>query len=82
MCSCLPGLKGDPTLSCHPECITNSECPTDQACVSHKCVNPCVGVCGRHATCRVVLHAPICSCDASYIGDPYSLCQPVSCKIP
>nr|XP_027235379.1 neurogenic locus notch homolog protein 3-like [Penaeus vannamei] len=96
MCNCPTGYTGSPLARCHPaqevirrpdallrpECITNSECLADQACVSHKCVDPCVGVCGRHAICRVVLHAPVCSCDAGHVGDPTRAVPACVLKIP
>ena len=81
ICSCLPGHFGDPIHICRPECITNSECRLSQACIGHKCVDPCRGVCGEHASCRVVLHAPVCTCSEEYTGDPYSKCQLLPCKI-
>lgn len=81
VCSCLPGLQGDPAKLCLPQCLTNSQCGQEEACVRHECVDPCSGnVCGLHASCRVVLHNPICSCDQGHVGDPYTHCQPFSCK--
>lgn len=78
-CSCEPGYIGSPP-SCRPECISNSECPTQQACINKKCRDPCVGSCGDNALCSVVSHTAICTCANSYSGDPFTQCFPVTCK--
>ena len=72
-CSCLPGMIGSPP-NCRPECIRNSDCPTDKACRNQKCIDPCPGLCGRNAHCDVRNHIPICVCDQGFIGDPFSSC--------
>lgn len=59
-----------------PECVLNSDCPSDKACVSQRCRDPCPGVCGTNAVCRVNNHNPICSCQPGYIGDPTRACNP------
>lgn len=74
-CSCKTGYFGTPP-SCRPECVVNSECTIQLACIQQKCVNPCVGVCGAGAKCEVVNHNPICSCPVNYIGDPFERCYP------
>ena len=58
-CSCLPGMRGSPP-NCQPECNFNQDCPTDKACNNQKCVDPCPGLCGINAYCRVRNHIPIC----------------------
>ena len=73
-CSCLPGMIGSPP-NCRPECVVNSECPQDKACINQKCQDPCPGLCGINAYCRVRNHAPICVCNQGYVGDPFSACQ-------
>ncbi|KAG7155061.1 Neurogenic locus Notch protein-like 4, partial [Homarus americanus] len=73
VCECVAGYYGAPP-QCHPECVTNSDCPKYLACVKEKCVDPCVGTCGRQAQCQVVNHNPLCSCPAGYSGDPYIQC--------
>lgn len=73
VCSCLPGYEGEPP-TCHPECISNSRCPSDKACINQKCVNPCTELCGRNSQCKVVRHAPICSCAEGFTGDPFYNC--------
>lgn len=74
VCECLPGYYGAPP-QCHPECVTNSDCPKYLACVNEKCVDPCVGTCGHTAVCQVVNHNPLCSCPRGYDGDPYIQCR-------
>lgn len=73
VCSCLPNYIGSPP-SCRPECTVSSECSLDKACVNQKCVDPCPGVCGLNAKCVVKNHSPICSCDLTYTGDPFTRC--------
>lgn len=80
VCSCLPTYVGSPP-GCRPECVVSSECPLDKACANQKCVDPCPGVCGQNANCRVNNHSPICSCSPGYTGDPFSRCYPIPRKI-
>lgn len=80
VCSCLPEYTGTPPM-CRPECVVNSECPQDRACINQKCVNPCPASCGMFATCVVRNHSPICACRESYTGDPFTRCFPVPRKI-
>lgn len=74
-CSCLPNYIGAPP-NCRPECVSNSECPTNRACMNQKCGDPCPGSCGANAECRVVGHTPMCVCVVGYTGDPFSQCFP------
>lgn len=55
--------------------MVNSDCQRVQACRRNKCVDPCIGVCGQNAVCRVVNHSPICTCNSGYIGDPFEQCR-------
>lgn len=80
VCSCLPQYVGTPP-NCRPECVVNSECNTNLACISQKCKDPCPGVCGRNAQCRVIHHSPICSCAGGLTGDPFVYCFPAPSKI-
>ena len=73
-CSCLPGMVGSPP-NCRPECLRNTDCPTDKACKNQKCIDPCPGLCGRNANCNVRNHIPYCICQTGYIGDPFTSCQ-------
>lgn len=74
-CSCLPDYSGTPP-NCRPECISNSECLNQLACINQKCKDPCPGVCGPNAECRVISHTPNCLCQVGYIGDPFNKCVP------
>lgn len=74
-CSCLPEYFGDPYTGCRPECVTNSDCDKARACLNNKCKDPCPGTCGINAVCRVINHAPSCSCLPGYSGNPLSSCQ-------
>lgn len=74
-CSCLIGYVGSPP-NCRPECSINPECPSNQACIREKCVDPCPGSCGFKADCSVINHTPICVCPSGYTGDPFSSCYP------
>lgn len=80
-CSCLPEFIGSPPR-CKPECISNSECSSEQACINRKCKDPCPGVCGLNAECRVVSHTPNCVCLSGYYGDPFIQCNIQNVQIP
>ena len=76
-CSCQKGYKGLPP-TCRPECVVNSDCPVQSACINQNCQNPCIGICGTDAECRVISHNPVCSCRPQFTGDPLSHCIPAS----
>ena len=80
ICTCRPGFFGDPQSNrgCGPECTTNSECQSTQACINQKCRDPCPGVCGINAACRVTGHNPVCTCVPGYTGNPYQSCNPIA----
>lgn len=78
-CSCLPDFMGSPPR-CRPECVSNSECASHVACVDRKCRDPCPGLCGVNAECRVVSHTPTCVCVAGFSGDPFVQCLALQCK--
>ena len=80
VCSCLPGYHGDATVLCRPECVSNAECAPSLACLNQKCKDPCAGMCGHNAQCRVVNHSPRCNCLPGYEGDPYVACAVVICE--
>lgn len=80
-CICLPEYFGDPYTGCRPECVTNSECSRETACVNNKCKDPCPGTCGINAECYVNNHAPSCSCLSGYSGNPLQACHLVISKI-
>lgn len=77
LCACLPGYTGKPP-SCRPECISNSECLQQLACIRQTCVDPCPGSCGVNAECKVISHTPQCYCINGYTGDPFIQCQVVN----
>lgn len=76
-CVCLQGYFGDPYTGCRPECILNTDCPRDKACVNNNCHNLCPGTCGINAECQVVNHSPFCSCLPGYSGNPFISCYVV-----
>ena len=81
-CTCLPEYFGDPYIGCRPECVTNSDCDRNKACVNNKCINPCFGACGENAFCRVSNHAPACSCLPGYTGNALNACTLTEVYIP
>lgn len=74
VCSCVQNYIGRPP-NCKPECMLNSECPSNLACVNERCKDPCPGSCGFNAFCNVVNHSPVCHCMTGYTGDPFSGCS-------
>jgi hypothetical protein len=74
-CSCIEDHIGNPYEGCRPECILNSDCPSNLACISKKCKDPCPGTCGLNALCQVVNHLPSCTCLSGYSGDPFRQCS-------
>lgn len=77
VCTCLVEYQGDPYRGCRPECVLNSDCPSDRACIRNKCKDPCPGTCGQNALCSVITHIPMCSCIDGYIGNAFVLCTPI-----
>ena len=59
-------------------CASNEDCPDYAACQNTHCINPCAvrDPCAPLATCRVVNHAPVCTCPDGYIGSPEVECRP------
>lgn len=78
-CSCLPNYFGAPP-NCRPQCTISEQCPSNQACMNQRCVDPCPGSCGINSQCVVINHTPSCSCDIHYTGDPFQGCYPVQGK--
>jgi hypothetical protein len=74
-CTCLPEYFGDPYTGCRPECVLNSDCSSNKACVRNKCIDPCPGTCGQNADCQVINHLPSCNCRPGYTGDPFRYCN-------
>jgi hypothetical protein len=75
-CVCPPGFYGDAYLACRPECVINSDCDRDSACVNNRCIDPCAGACGLNSMCTCVNHVPICHCPEQHTGDPFVSCFP------
>lgn len=75
VCSCKQNYFGNPP-DCRPECVVNSDCDDDKACVRQKCIDPCPGICGIDALCEVKNHNPICFCPSHLTGDPFVRCIP------
>lgn len=65
-------------MSCRAECHTSGDCPSQrQTCVNNKCIDPCKGVCGINANCRVRDGTTaVCSCPKDMTGDPFVRCRP------
>lgn len=80
-CTCIDGMIGSPP-NCRPECISNSECDSNRACIRQKCQDPCIGACGTNSECRVVSHTPMCICSIGFTGDPFNQCVPVQQNVP
>jgi hypothetical protein len=74
-CQCIPEHFGDPYIACRPECSVNADCPPDRACQRAKCTDPCPGLCGSNAVCKVLNHVPTCMCLGGYVGDPFTSCR-------
>ena len=74
-CSCLPNYYGSPP-NCRHECVLNSDCPSNKACIRNHCVDPCPGSCAVNARCGVYNHIPVCTCFEGYTGDAFSNCYP------
>lgn len=60
---------------CRPECLTNSDCPFNKACLGQICSDPCPGSCGVNAQCNVIMHTPVCSCPKGLYGNPFDHCS-------
>jgi hypothetical protein len=76
-CSCLPEYFGNPYDACKPECVLNSDCPSNKACVTNKCKDPCPGVCAYNAFCQVINHLPVCTCPDRFTGNAFVSCNPI-----
>lgn len=82
ICTCLPEYQGDPYQGCRPECVLNTDCPRNLACIRQKCKDPCPGTCGQNAECSVVNHIPTCTCLQGYTGEPFVLCTKIPPELP
>lgn len=84
VCSCLPNFFGeaDTAEGCKPECRVDTDCSSDLACISTRCVDPCPNACGINSHCEVNTHRPVCFCPAGFEGNPYIHCKEVTTPIP
>lgn len=73
VCTCASGYFGN-APHCRPECVINTDCGSQQACVNQKCIDPCPGSCGVNAECRVLSHTVSCSCPVGYTGNSFVQC--------
>ncbi len=72
-CYCPESYYGNPLVSCErPQCVSNSECSTQLACINQKCQSPCA--CAPNAMCNVISHVPSCRCPPGYNGNPHENC--------
>lgn len=76
ICDVCAGPNAAQNPACRPECVMNSDCAFDKACLRNKCVDPCLGSCGIDAECTVYFHDPICRCPNNLEGNPYEHCKP------
>lgn len=75
VCFCNTGFVGNGVVGCQRgECLSDSECPTNRACIDYACQNPCVGQCGANAECNPRNHIAVCTCPDGYQGDALSQC--------
>lgn len=81
ICTCLPEYQGDPYRGCRPECILNSDCPRNLACMNQKCKDPCPGTCGQNAECNVINHIPMCSCLPGFSGNAFVMCNRIESRL-
>lgn len=72
--------QGDPYSGCRPECILNTDCTVNKACINNKCKDPCQGTCGINAICNVYNHIPMCTCPQGMNGNAFIQCLPVQGK--
>jgi len=79
VCTCLSNFIGSPP-NCRAECVLNSQCSPDLACINQKCISPCPDPCGINTQCKVINHSPICICNLGYTGDPFTRCFPTPRK--
>lgn len=68
---------GNPYTGCRPECVLNTDCPRDRACVRNQCQDPCPGTCATNAVCNVINYTPMCSCPTGFEGNAFVMCNPV-----
>lgn len=88
ICKCDQEYTGSPYIECKPqnaeECYTDADCPAKLACLSSKCVNPCLILkpCTAPALCEVSSTLPVrtmlCTCPPGYISNGGGICRPTT----
>lgn len=76
-CVCMQNYFGDPFIGCRPECLQNSDCAFNMACINSKCIDPCNNACGLNAECACVNHNPMCYCNLGFTGNALYGCHPI-----
>lgn len=76
-CTCQENYFGDPFSGCRPECVLNTDCGQNRACLRNKCIDPCPGTCGQNALCNVYNHIPMCTCPTGMSGNAFVSCSPI-----
>lgn len=63
-------------------CRSDSDCPSNEACINRECVNPCTYTqCGLNAICRAdSFHRPRCYCPDNFRGNPEIRCERPECS--
>ena len=77
-CRCPAGYRGNPLDRCtRAECRVDDDCPSNRACVSEHCVNPCAASpCAANAVCYVTNHIAGCRCPEHLpVGNPMAHCE-------
>lgn len=86
VCKCDQGYNGSPYIECQPpsaeECYIDADCPSKLACLSSRCVDPCIELrpCAAPAQCEVSPTLPVrtmlCTCPPGYVSNGGGICRP------
>uniref|UniRef100_T1G9Y3 EGF-like domain-containing protein n=1 Tax=Megaselia scalaris TaxID=36166 RepID=T1G9Y3_MEGSC len=80
-CKCIRDYIGNPFEECRPECVENSQCLANKACINSKCLDPCAtSPCGIDSECYVNNHIPVCVCIKGYTGDAFKQCTGITVR--
>lgn len=79
LCSCPPGLQGNPLVRCVTVgCQQDEDCDPREKCDygSQRCIPLCtIGACAQGAQCDARNHREFCACVPPLQGDGYSFCE-------
>lgn len=88
VCKCERSFTGNPYIECKPpitaECYADTDCPSKQACLSSRCVDPCATLrpCAAPTRCEVSPTAPVrtllCTCPPGYVSSGGGKCRPTT----